>query len=120
MDNQFKTQIFNVLHHGDLVLFTQLFPFWNFKETFISSTTILDCASAIGNIDIVKYLFEEQHVRCTTNAIDLASKYGFTNIVEYLVDKQMKFTQDAINFAVRNGHLKIAYFLYKHRHLLSK
>ncbi|OQS05269.1 hypothetical protein THRCLA_02577 [Thraustotheca clavata] len=104
----------------------------------------MDFAAMNGDLDLLKW-FHDHGQKCTTRAMDGAASYGHFDVVEFLHTHRSKrgsaialsraaynghanitvkllhrlriqcCTQQAINFACGNGHLKIAQWLYANR-----
>jgi len=77
--------------------------------------TIMDYCAKLGDLELLKELYDQGHT-CTTNAIDWAAGKGYFEIVVWLVGIQQECTHHAIDNASVQGHIEIVRFL----HLIGK
>ena len=100
------------------------------EEKDDSGITPINWASLVGNLEIVKYLYEKHHVdieiESTTGDTPIisASFAGNLEVVKYLyehchanTEKKNKYYENAIIFASCNGHLEVVKYLHEHCHV---
>lgn len=92
-----------------------------FEEDLVNknfwTTETMDQAATYGNLDIIKYLYNNNLDNCTTDAIDEASLNDHLEVVKFLCQIQKNFTINAINN--ENENYQILKILYKHKDLFK-
>ena len=77
---------------------------------------ILHVAAYRGNLDIIKYIYENREkypsMYCTcTVSMDIAAEYGHLEIVKYLLTIGIKCNKETMYRACENGHSEVVKFL---------
>ncbi|KAH9130065.1 hypothetical protein LEN26_008897 [Aphanomyces euteiches] len=74
-------------------------------------------ASAVGSLDVVKFLHENRQEGCTTKAMDVACTNGHLGIVKFLFEhRKERCSSRALSQAIYCGHLNIVKFLLENIH----
>jgi len=87
-----------------------------FEEQNITTCTTeaIDLACMNGHMDVIKYLFEVQHQKCSMNALSAACENGHHEVVKYLFEiKPVNYDKCAMELACIHGHLKIVKYLFE-------
>ncbi|KAG9401652.1 hypothetical protein AC1031_009507 [Aphanomyces cochlioides] len=74
-------------------------------------------ASAMGSLEIVKFLHENRQEGCTTEAMDAACTNGHVDIVKFLMEhREERCSSEALSQAIYGGHLNVVKFLLENIH----
>ena len=77
-----------------------------------STKKAMDSAAENGHIECLKYLHKNLDVGCTSNAIDLAAKNGHLNVIKWLHNNNnVGCSNNAMDLAAKNGHLDVIKWL---------
>jgi len=69
-------------------------------------------ASYNGNLDLVKYLFDEQYADCSDDAVNFSCRNGHLHVVKYLIEVQHKnCPSDIVDTICSLGYLDILIYL---------
>ncbi|EFA79808.1 hypothetical protein PPL_06627 [Heterostelium album PN500] len=128
--NQFEIVKFILINKIDNVSFTSLYlavekaNFEILKFLIPNSSLInlnqclMEKASEIGSLEIIKYLSESTRAHCSTRVMDVACSNGHLNILLYLhFNRTEGCTQEALRLAILNNHLDVVEFLVNVKHL---
>ena len=109
--------------------------YFNYKALIFGLNNGIKCnslakAAEQGNLDIIKYLYEEHHLDVELKnsegqtPVNVASLYGYLDIVKYLVenchanaDTQSKKFNSPLHNAAFNGHFGVVKYLVEQCHL---
>ncbi|KAH9109450.1 hypothetical protein AeMF1_015478 [Aphanomyces euteiches] len=84
---------------------------------FCFSINDMAFASAVGSLDVVKFLHENRQEGCTTKAMDVACTNGHLGIVKFLFEhRKERCSSRALSQAIYCGHLNIVKFLLENIH----
>ena len=105
-------QIRHIVHHNRLDLLEIIY---SNSDELLENHIALDVAIAIGNIRIVKYLFEK-NASCSPDAACLAAKGGYLEVI-MLLDRSKTncFGPNAMDYAAACGHIEVLKYLHENR-----
>lgn len=102
---------------GDLRLFQWLEAN---DSSFPCSEAVMDAATQMGQLEMIRYLHENRTEGCTASAMDQAASNGHLDVVRFLHEYRTEGgSQFMVTYAARNGHLDIVRYLYEHRSVTS-
>lgn len=94
----------------------EILKFLHENELGGCTTEAMDYAAAGGHVEIVKFLHENRQEGCTTEAMDGAAQYGFLDVIKFLHENRKEgCTTSAMDFAIQNGHVDVFKFLKSNR-----
>ena len=82
---------------------------------------LLQVCSALGNLNIVRYIVEQNNDICISDAIRYSALNGHLEVVKYFVEKytHRKYKRALLDSA-RNGHLEVVKYLVERYEIIEK
>lgn len=80
----------------------------------------LEYFSSYGNLNMVKFIYDNRFERGTTNTINIAATIGNLELVIFFEEKGLKCTGEALQNSAINNHINIVKYLHKNFNLRIK